>query len=459
MNVLIGMVFIYFMSLWAGYIIFFIGSINTIMRKYYEAHYNNIIGLMGNIDCLPVSVIMPVFNYGKNIQYAIEAILKADYPNLRLIIVNDGSTDDTLQILIKRYQLFELPASVRHEFPSAPIIAYYRSATHPKMTVVDKQHYQAIDSGADAINAGLSVCKTPLFFTIDSDTIIDRDSISHMLFSYLSHPYCVAVGGNIYIPDEIQVKNGGFQPLKRQLPTNLTLGVQIVEYLRSFFYGHEGWSSIGGALCHSGAFSLFDFKAIKLCKGFDRDNFSYDSEIIMNLHQVMQDNQLNYSVQYAPSAFAWARQPSDLKGLWLQRDRWQRGLWRSFFRHKELLFNPKYGNTGLIGFPYYFIFEIVGPVIEGIAYLLAFYCFLSGRFTLSDLFWCLLMAWSYLFCITLSCIFLNFLTYNQYQRKRDLFWIMILTLAEVVFYRPFKALDSISASIKYALHRFTGKTL
>jgi glycosyltransferase involved in cell wall biosynthesis len=199
MSILIGSIFIYFMLLWVGYIFFFAGSIKLIINKFKEAKYNNIINFLDHIDSLPVTIIMPVYNYGPEIKYAIDSIFLSQYPNMRLIIVNDGSTDDTLDFLKKTYELYELPGPVHHDFTCATINAYYRSTIYPKMSVIDKQHYSAISSGADAINAGLKLCKTPLFMTIDADTSIDPESIQQMIFSYLSHPYCVAVGGNIYI--------------------------------------------------------------------------------------------------------------------------------------------------------------------------------------------------------------------------------------------------------------------
>jgi cellulose synthase/poly-beta-1,6-N-acetylglucosamine synthase-like glycosyltransferase len=214
-----------------------------------------------------------------------------------------------------------------------------------------------MSSGADAINAGLNICKTPLFLTVDADTIVEPDSFTQMIFTYLSHPHCVAIGGNIYIPNERPIQHHQFRPVAYELPKNIVLGAQVIEYLRSFFYGHEGWSAIGGAMCHSGAFTLFDRKAVMLCQGYDRNNYSYDSEIVMKLHHHLKDIKFPHTVQYAGAAIAWARQPTTLTGLWKQRDRWQRGLWRSFFKHCNMFFNPKYGKTGMIAFPYYFFFN------------------------------------------------------------------------------------------------------
>lgn len=458
MTYLLWFILMYFAMLWIGYIIFLTGSVHTILKKFREAEYNNLIGLLNVTESLPISVIMPVYNYGAEIDYAMDAILNTHYRNLRLIIVNDGSTDHTLEHLKKRLELFEIPPAFGIILPSAPVKAYYRSKKYPQVTVIDKVHYDKMSSGADAINAGLNVCKSPLFLTVDSDTIVESDGFTQMLYTYLSHPHCVAIGGNIYIPNERKI-NQHYEPVLHELPSNLILGAQMIEYLRSFFYGHEGWSAIGGALCHSGAFTMFDKKAVLLCQGYDRDNYSYDSEIVMKLHHHLKDIQFPHTVQYAAAALAWARQPMSLKGLWMQRDRWQRGLWRSFFTHCRMLFNPKYGKTGLIGFPYYFFFEILGPVVEGIAYLSAVYILCFGHYDLVGLAYALLMAWSYIFLITLSCAFLNYLTYREYRTKTALFAIVLFTVVEVFFFRPYRALDAVYSTLRYGWNRLWGKPL
>jgi biofilm PGA synthesis N-glycosyltransferase PgaC len=373
-----------------------------------------------------------------------------------LIVVNDDSTDETLNQLIKDYALHPIIPAFQNGVKTATIKTIYESNQYSNLRVIDKDHYEHISSGADAINAGLNTCKTPLFMTIDSDTIIEANTISAMIFSYLTHPHCIAVGGNIYIPDGPCLTD---LQIKYTIPKNINLGVQVIEYLRSFFYGHQGWSKIGGAMCHSGACTLFEKRAVLEAGGFDRDNYSYDSEIIMNLHHTMRKNAYPYSIAYASSAIAWASQPSSLRGFWNQRNRWQRGLWRSFFKHINMMFNPKYGITGMIAFPFYFFFEILGPVVEGCAYLLFIYVILTRTIALNQVAWFILMAWSFLYLITLSCVLLNYVTYQKYYRIKDLFHIMGLSLAEIVFFRPFRGINAVYATLQFAWNRLWGKCL
>ena len=455
-NYLIWIILFYFLMLWIGYIIFFIMSIKGIIDKHRLSLENNILNLFESNTSLPVTVIMPVKNYVDKINLAIDAILQSDYPAIELIVVNDGSTDETLKHLIKNYRLQLIITAFPNKLQTATIKTVYESKKYLNLRVIDKHHYDNIASGADANNAGLNICKTPLFMTIDSDTIIEKNTISAMVFSYLTHPHCIAVGGNIYIPDGPSIKNN---QIKYTIPKNINLGVQVIEYLRSFFYGHQGWSKIGGAMCHSGACTLFEKRAVLEAGGFDRDNYSYDSEIIMNLHHIMRKNAYPYSIAYAASAIAWASQPSSLLGFWKQRNRWQRGMWRSFFIHIRMMFNPSYGLAGMVAFPFYFFYEIFGPVIEGCAYILCFYLLLTRGIALNQVAWFVIMAWSFLFLITLSCVLLNYMTYQKYYRIRDLFHFMGLSFAEIIFFRPFRAINAVYSTLQFAWNRLWGKCL
>ncbi|HBB53034.1 MAG TPA: hypothetical protein DCZ80_03960 [Legionellales bacterium] len=455
-TILNWIVLIYFLVLWLGYILFFIGSIKGIFYKFKLSIENNWLELFKSQRCLPVTVIMPLYNYADKVDFAIEAILQSDYPALSLIIVNDGSTDDTLAHLIKQYHLEPVIPAFPNAIITAPIRMIYQSQLYPHLQVIDKEHYPAISSGSDAINAGLNICKTPLFMTVDSDTILEKNTILSMVFNYLTHPHCIAIGGNIYIPEDIQPQD---IKINFKIPRNINLGVQVLEYLRSFFYGHEGWSIMGGAMCHSGACTLFERRAVLEAGAFDRDNYSYDSEIIMKLHHMMRKKSYPYSIVYAASAIAWASQPKGLKDFWKQRNRWQRGLWRSFFTHIQMMFNPSYGLTGLVAFPFYFFFEILGPVVEGMAYLLFILCIFTQKIDFDHVFWFVLMAWSFLYLISLSCILLNYLTYQKYNLKKDLFYLLFLTLMEIVFFRPFRGIGAVCSSVQYFWNRLWGKVL
>lgn len=273
---------------------------------------------------------------------------------------------------------------------------------------------------------------------------------------YFTHAHCVAIGGDIYVPDATKIQNGKL--LQTNIPSNTLLGIQVCEYLRSFLYGREGWSFLGGSLSFPGAFTLFETQAVLDFGGFDSSNFAYDAEIIMSLHHNMRERNYPYSIVYAPSAISWAESPNTLKQFWNQRNHWQRGLLRSLSRHKNMVFNPKFGITGVLALPYYIMFEIFGPMVESIAYITLILVYFFSQISLSSLAWLLFLAWSYIKFITMSCVLLSAITYNKYHTKLDILRILFLTTIDMCFYRQYRAFCALVASIHYVINRVRGKS-
>lgn len=447
----------YFALVWVGYSFFLLVTFSTVINKYKASAYNNIITTFNQKPLLPISIIIPAFNEGKRILNAITSILNSEYKNVHIIVVNDGSKDDTLDILIKTFALIKIPPAFQQKITTGAVKNYYRSETVPNFIVVDKEHSPFANSGADCINAGLNVCRTPIFLTVDSDTLLDPLALSRMLFAYLTHPHCVAVGGDIYVPDTTKIKDGVL--LETNISSNPVVGVQVCEYLRSFLYGREGWSLLKGSLCHPGAFTMLETEAVRDVGGYDAYNFSYDAEITLKLHHEMRRHKYPYSIIYDPSAIAWSEVPNTLKKLWNQRNYWQRGLLRCLALHKGMLFNPKYGLTGMIAFPYYILFEIFGPVVEAIAYITFIVALCFKVVLLSYWLWFLFLAWGYMLFITMSCVVLSVLTYNKFNKKMDILRIFALTTMDIFFYRPWRALCALYSSIKYVINRIAGKPL
>ncbi len=448
-------ILIYFSILWVGYIVFLLASFRPIIKKYKEAEFNTIFSTFKLNSLLPITVIIPAYNEAKRIVNAVTSVLNSDYKNIHLVIVNDGSKDSTLPLLIEEYHLKKIPPAFKQKIKTGQVHTYYQSTTVLNLIVVDKEHSPYANSAADSINAGLNVCRTPVYVTVDADTILEPAALTRMLFIYLTNPHCVAVGGDIYVPDVTKIQEGKL--LETTIPSSPLLGVQVCEYLRSFLYGREGWAFLGGALCHSGAFTLLETQAVRDAGGCDSSNFSYDAEIIMKLHHTMRKNNYPYSVVYAPSAIAWSEVPNTLKGFWKQRCNWQRGLLRSFSQHKTMVFNPRYGLTGLVAWPYYLMFEIFGPSVEAISYLTVILVFCFSTISLPFLLWLLFLGWGYIMLITMSCVVLSMITYNKYYRKMDIMRIFVLTIVDTLFYRQYRAFCSLFSAIYYVINRLRGK--
>ncbi|OGV47923.1 MAG: hypothetical protein A3F46_05820, partial [Legionellales bacterium RIFCSPHIGHO2_12_FULL_42_9] len=339
---------------------------------------------------------------------------------------------------------------------SSAIRHYYQSKRYENVVVIDKEHGPA-GNGADCHNAGLNATTTPVMMTLDADTVLETDAIMLILYGYLSHKHCISAGGNIYILNGNQVKQGCL--VTKTMPQKFIPALQCVEYLRSFTYGRAGLNSLSGALCYPGAFTLFETKAIKEFGGFDASNFSYDAEISLRFHHKMRQLKYPTHVRFISNAGAWTNVPNTLKSYWGQRNRWQRGMLLSACKHISLLFNPKYGIVGLFTFPAYVFFEVFGPVIEFIAYLLLILSAFIGAVSWSVIAWYLLLAWGYIILLTMGSLYLSLISYNTFHQFTTLIRVLWLATLEMLGFRQFRAFCCFYSTLEFIVNRLRGKSL
>lgn len=449
-------ILVYYLILSIWYTLLLILSFPEVIKKFQEAIYGNIPRFINELALIPITIVTPAFNETSRIMAMLQSILNSDYKNVRCIIVNDGSTDGMIPFLMETLQLYEVPLIIKQTIPTYPIKHYYQSALFPNVSVLDKEH-SPFNCGADSLNAGLNACQTPIMLTVDADTVLEPEALSRMLFTFLAKQHCVVVSGSIYVLNENILENGRL--LTTRLPRKFVSAVQSLEYLRSFLYGRAGLNVIGGAMCYPGAFTLFETHCLREMGGFDQENFAYDAEIITKLHHFMRKNRYPYNINHSPNAFSWTEVPATAKSFWSQRDKWHRGMWRSSLRHIIMFMNPRYGIIGLLGFPTYILFEILGPVIEFISYFLFIIAYLIGAINATVLCWFLILAWGFLAYVTVAMIFLNRITFNKYNKTRDSFRAILLTFLEMTWFRQFRAACCFRATIRYFFFRLQGRPL
>ena len=307
-------ILLYYISILIWYSAYLFISMPLLIRNRNEAVFGNIDFLMQR-SSIPVAISMPVYNEEKRAFNAIYSVLNSDYKNVQAIIVNDGSTDRTLEMLIDEFDLKPLPINIDEVLPTAKIKTYYQSSKFPNLHVIDKEHGKN-GNGADSHNTVLNVTTAPLIITFDADTIVEPNAITKILFHFFSIKHCIAVGGAIYVLNGNKVHNGRLE--SQEISSNFIPAIQWLEYLRSFTFGRTALNPFGGALCYPGAFTLFETKALKDLGGFDSTNFSYDAEITIKLHQAMRDRHYPTKVSYCADAIAWTTVPDTLKSYWNQ---------------------------------------------------------------------------------------------------------------------------------------------
>ena len=331
-----------------------------------------------------ISILAPAYNEEKTVLESVHSLLSLQHPDYQVIVVNDGSSDDTMGVLTKAFDLERMDPSRTGSLATAPVRGVYRSPGNPKLLVVDKEN----GGKADALNAGINLARCDYICSIDSDSLLEPDALLRMTAEVLtSDVETVAVGGNILPVNGCTVERGMLQ--KIGLPSNRIARFQTIEYLRSFIAGRLGWAQVNALLIISGAFGLFRRDRVLEIGGyltgrgeFKRDTVGEDMELVVRLVRKMRESRRKYRIRYAATANCWTEVPESLGSLYKQRDRWHRGLVEIMTWHRSLLFNPKYGSAGLLAFPYFLVFEVIGPFYEFAGYPLMILGFAVGALSL-----------------------------------------------------------------------------
>lgn len=312
---------------------------------------------------VPVSILIPAYNEEGVILESVRSLLRSHYKSFEVVVINDGSTDRTLNLLSEAYGLVEDRRVPRARLETHPIRASYRSPSDARLVVIDK-----VNGGgkSDALNAGLRFARFPLFLAVDADTLLDLDALPRLVREFQIRPETVAVGGIVRIANGSTVEAG--QVTEVRTPRELLINLQIVEYLRAFLVGRTGWSRIGALLIVSGAFGIFRRELVIEAGGYDATSFGEDAELVVRLHKLCRDRDRPYRIGFIADPVCWTEAPDSLGVLRAQRDRWHRGLLDTLWRYRGMIGRPRYRSVGLFAMPYFVVFEALGPVVEVAGY-------------------------------------------------------------------------------------------
>lgn len=320
-----------------------------------------------------IAVLVPAYNEAPVIEETVQALLHLNYPDTEVIVVNDGSDDETLTRLRSTFDLVQTGTEVPFELPSEPIRGVYESETYPDLVVLDK----ANGGKSDALNAGLWYTEQPLFCSLDADSVIDREGLMQVVKPFLDHPEeMVATGGTVRIGNGCTIDQG--EVLETKLPTSLLSELQVIEYLRAFYSGRLGLDQLNSLILISGAFGLFRTDVIRDIGGFDTASVTEDFDLVVRLHKHLSENDRPYRVAFVPEPVVWTEVPESLRILARQRRRWYRGLIETVIRHRSMIGRRRYGPSGYFGLPALVAAEGLGPLIEGAGYIIVPVSFLIG---------------------------------------------------------------------------------
>ncbi len=418
------------------------------IRQYLQKNSFTDYGLLASSEHTPsISILAPAYNEGANIIENVRSLLSIHYNNMELIVINDGSKDNSLEKLIEAYKLEKVPYLVTEKLKTKEIRGIYKSKNpiYNKLTVVDKEN----GGKADALNVGINVSLNQYIVCIDVDCILEQDALLKLIKPFLEEKETrvIATGGVIRIANSCVVKNGKL--VKVNLPTQFLPRVQTLEYIRAFLLGRMAWSRLNGLLIISGAFGAFDRDIVINAGGYNHETVGEDMELIVRMRRYMQEHKLPYKVAYIPDPLCWTEAPANYKILGRQRNRWTRGTIETLQIHKKMFFNPDYGLLGMLSYPYWFFFEFLAPIIEFIG-LITFLVFaLFGLMNWNFVLMLLLFIIMFGFLYSLFAILMEVTTYNQYKKRSDIFKLILTSLIEPILFHPFIVWSAVRGNIDY----------
>jgi cellulose synthase/poly-beta-1,6-N-acetylglucosamine synthase-like glycosyltransferase len=385
--------------------------------------------LMSTAGMPPVTLIAPAYNEEPTCVESTRSLLTLRYPDYDILVVNDGSSDGTLARMNEAFDLEEAARAPVSAIETAEIKSVLRSRRHPNLWVLDK----ANGGKADALNAGLNYCRTPLFCAMDADSLLEPEALTRIVRAFLEDSSTVAAGGVIRIVNGCAVRSGIVEEVR--LPKSFLARIQVLEYLRSFLAGRMGWDALDATLIISGAFGMFSRQHVVDVGGYRTDTVGEDMELVVRLHRHCRELGKPYRVAFVPDPVAWTECPETLKILGRQRDRWQRGLMESMWRNRVMILNPRYGRIGMLAAPYYFFLEVLGPVIEALGYVTFLAALLLGRASGPYVIAFLSVAFALGIALSFAAVGLEELSFRRYPRMRDLLHLLAVAIAENVGYR------------------------
>ncbi|MEP7109076.1 MAG: sulfatase-like hydrolase/transferase [Ferruginibacter sp.] len=438
-------ILIYSVTLLASYIfigLYSIGETRKYLRKSSFTDYN----LLASSNYSPsVTILAPAYNEGANIIENVRSLLSIHYNQLELIVINDGSKDDSMQKLKDAYDLEVVDFLYHVHIPAKEVKAVYKSrnSVYKKLIVIDK-----VNGGkADALNTGINLASNQYLVCIDVDCILEQDALLKLVKPFIEETgkRVIATGGVVRIANSCIIQNGRLVDVN--LPKEFLPRVQTLEYIRAFLLGRMAWSRLNGLLLISGAFGAFDREIVIKAGGYDHKTVGEDMELVVRMRRYMEEHDIPYKVAYIPDPLCWTEAPGSFKILGRQRNRWTRGTIETLKIHRILFFNPRYGLLGMISYPYWFFFEFLAPIIEFIG-MIGFILFaitgiVNWTFFLALLGFVLTFGWLY----SIFAILMEVVTYNQYKKKGEVLKLILTALMEPFLFHPFVVWSAIRGNI------------
>ena len=422
-------------------------------KKHYTYHDDDYtIGELKKSPYTPgVSIVAPAYNEEKTVITNVKSLLSLDYPDFEVVIVNDGSKDKTLELLIENFDLVKVPYAYVEKIKTKPFKGLYKTKSDnpafKRLTVVDK-----VNGGtkADASNAGVNVVSNKFFICTDVDCVLEKNALYRMIWPTMaSTRRVIAVSATMRMSNGCIVEDG--KMVETHPPHDMIPLFQDLEYTRSFLIGKTALSRINAMQNVSGGFGMFDREVVIKAGGYDGDSFAEDMDMVARMIRYMCDSGEDYRVVQIPETCCWTEGPPNFKVLNRQRTRWGRGLFQFFTVHRDMLWNRNYRQYGMLTLPYILVFELTAPIIEFMGYFVVLSLLVQWAINWNTI-WIAFLG-LYIFAQLLTSVIISYYVWvgTSFKKRTDYFWFVLASFLEPFFYHPINVFFSLRGYVKQIL--------
>ncbi|SHL57281.1 Glycosyltransferase, catalytic subunit of cellulose synthase and poly-beta-1,6-N-acetylglucosamine synthase [Chitinophaga jiangningensis] len=428
-------IFVYGLTLIIVYGLLALLSIIAIRRYLNATKPSQLENLVSSPLAPGISILAPAYNEGLTIIANVRSLLTLNYPKFEIVLINDGSTDDSLEQLIREFDMVAVDFAYNEKIRTKPVKNIYKSRNlaYSNLLVIDKANGK---SKADAVNAGINAAAFDYFVCTDVDCVLHKDTLLELIKPVMQDgdKRVIAIGATLRIANSSEFDEGvmtRMRPPKAMLPR-----FQEVEYIRSFVLGKMGWSALNCVPNVSGGLGLFDREIVIKSGGYDHKSFGEDMELLTRMCRFCEDNKIKYAVRYIPKTLCWTEGPASLQVFGRQRTRWARGLAQLMFAHRGVFLNPRYGRLGLVVFPYNFFFELLAPLVEASGVIVYLWLAFTDNVNWPYAILLLIFVYTYAIMITTLSILWDQLSFHYYKSFKEVLSLCIMPFLEFLLYHP-----------------------
>jgi cellulose synthase/poly-beta-1,6-N-acetylglucosamine synthase-like glycosyltransferase len=349
----------YLLVVLVGAVVLALLAIGEHTRAGRQARHEDFSVLADSRQTIPVSVVAVATHGGAAVVEAVAAMAAQGYPQYEVIVVLDGSRDETLDALIRVFALERNDAPFRRALPSKQVRGIFESRTHPHLRVIDKTR----GGRADAFNCGLNFAQFRYVCVVDAEVRFEPDALLEAMRLAQADPArVVGVVGEVAVADTM-ARDTGTRASRSLLRVWLR-----TDRLRAFVNTLAA-SRLNIVLPSRDTFSLWRRDVVEELGGFAPSFTSAELEFTLRVHEHFRSAKKPYAVQALSRVVAHKGGPLGARALVAQRSSWQRGVCELALHHRRMCLNPTYGAFGLIAMPRFILATALAPAVQALTVL------------------------------------------------------------------------------------------